>query len=279
MQSVTLTEEHPVLQKLDYLLKIEKTDGNGKKYPNINVLIKEIEEFVEETEENIEKYKDSKAKLKNVWFDQHLFQPLLISSKEQETRFHIEAISPQGINEGEADFVKDLSSYITSSKAEGKYLDCNFYLLRNGTRSKGFGFYFSSAGGFFPDFLLWIKQSKDGREKQYLSFVDPHGLRNEQGGSNSDKIKLAERLKDQKNEFPDVRDIILNSFILSPSTFQEANITSRLNEEQFKTLDTPQRLRDYFEEHNILEMPQNGGVSDYIKKIIEKTLIGNIQKI
>ncbi|MGI8542575.1 MAG: DEAD/DEAH box helicase family protein [Aridibacter sp.] len=206
MQSVTLTEEHPALQGLDYSLKIEKTDGNGVRHPNINVLIKEIEEFVEEIEENIEQYKDLGAKLKNVWFDQHLFQPLLISSKEQETRFHIEAISPQGINEGEADFVSDFSSYIASSKAEEKYSDCDFYLLRNGTRSKGFGFYFSSAGGFFPDFLLWIKQSNESEEKQYLTFVDPHGLRNEQGGSNSDKIKLAERLKDQEKEFPDVKE-------------------------------------------------------------------------
>jgi hypothetical protein len=251
-------------------LNIEKTDGNGKKHPNINDLIEEIEDFVEETKGNIEKYKDSKI-LKNVWFEQHLFQPLLISSKEQETRFHIEAISPQGINEGEANFVSDFSSHIASSKAEGKYADCDFYLLRNGTRSNGFGFYFSSAGGFFPDFLLWIKQIKDGKEKQYLSFVDPHGLRNEQDGSNSDKIKLAERFKDQKKEFPEIEDIMLNSFILSPSTFQEANIRSW--GEKFAELVTEQELRDYCEKLNILEMPQNGVVSDYIKKIINKTLL------
>lgn len=271
MQSVILTEEHPALKGLDYSLKIEKTDGNGLRHPNINQLIEDIEDFVEETKESIEKYKDSNI-LKNVWFDQHLFQPLLISSKEQETRFHIEAISPQGINEGEAKFVSDFSSYIASSKAEGKYADCDFYLLRNGTKSKGFGFYFSSAGGFFPDFLLWIKQSKDSKEKQYLTFVDPHGLRNEQGGSNSDKIKLAERLKDQDTEFPDVKEITLNSFILSPSTLKEANISSWLSEERFKELDTPQKLRDYCEELNILEMPQNGAVSDYIEKIVEKSL-------
>ncbi|MGI8542574.1 MAG: hypothetical protein ACR2MD_03760 [Aridibacter sp.] len=59
---------------------------------------------------------------------------------------------------------------------------------------------------------------------------------------------------------------------MSPSTLQEANISSWLSEEKYNELDTPQKLRNYCEELNILEMPQNGAVSDYIKKIVEKSL-------
>jgi len=275
MQSVKLTEEHPVLQKLDYSLKIEKTDGYGKQHKDIKNLIREIEDFVEETKDKIQKYKDSSI-LRNVWFEKHLFQPLLISSKKQDDRCHIERISPVGLNDGEENFVSDFSSFVASTRAKGEYTDCDFYLLRNGTRSKGFGFYFSSAGGFFPDFLLWIKQ-KDGEknEKQYLTFIDPHGLRNEQDGSNSDKIQLAEKLKDQKKEFPDVKDIILNSFILSPSTLHDANIRSWLTKEENKILNTPEKLREYCEEKSIFEMPQQGVISNYVEKIIKNTLTKN----
>jgi len=111
---------------------------------------------------------------------------------------------------------------------------------------------------------LWIKRA----EKQYLTFIDPHGLRNEQDGFGSDRIKLSRYLQNQKDEFAEVSGVILNSFILSPSTFYGANITAWGD---FKTED---ELRAKCEENHILEMSQNANADRlaYIRTMVEMIL-------
>lgn len=80
------------------------------------------------------------------------------------------------------------------------------FLLRNLSRGKGVGFF--EAGGFHPDFILWMII----KEKQYITFLEPHGLRHE--GAGSDKVLFHERIKDIEKRLEDP-DIVLNSFILS----------------------------------------------------------------
>ena len=50
--------------------------------------------------------------------------------------------------------------------------DKELYLLRNLSKGRGVGFF--EAGNFHPDFIVWL--IADGQE--YISFVDPKGIRN-----------------------------------------------------------------------------------------------------
>ena len=80
------------------------------------------------------------------------------------------------------------------------------FLLRNLSRGKGVGFF--EAGNFHPDFILWMLM----REKQYVTFIEPHGLLHE--GPASEKMLFHKRIKDVEKRLNDP-EVILNSFILS----------------------------------------------------------------
>lgn len=147
LQSVKLTEADPSLQDLDYTLTVAKTDADGKPYPNIKNIIAEIEKVIAESAINVDVYSNNRILL-NAWFGRHLFQPLLVDSTKQDAAKHIESISPKGLNDSETQFVENFADFVRRTNSGGEYRDCDFYLLRNRTKSKGFGFYFSSAGGF-----------------------------------------------------------------------------------------------------------------------------------
>lgn len=67
---------------------------------------------------------------------------------------------------------------------------------------------FFEAGNFHPDFILWMI---DGN-KQYVTFIEPHGLLHE--GPASEKLLFHQRIKEIETRLAK-QDIILNSFILS----------------------------------------------------------------
>ena len=136
--------------------------------------------------------------LKTIWFRQHLYEPLLHFAGSS-----IE-ISPVPLNSGERRFVEDLRAYFDTDPATltGKEL----YLLRNLSRGRGVGFF--EAGHFHPDFMVWVV---DG-ERQYISFVDPKGIRNL--GFEHPKIQFFETIKEIEQRLGDPL-IILNSFVIS----------------------------------------------------------------
>ena len=102
--------------------------------------------------------------LSAVWFDRHLYQPLLALEGG------VVEISPAPLNRGERRFVEDLKTYCDGNPAafEGREL----YLLRNRSRGRGIGFF--EAGNFHPDFILWLLAG----DRQHVTFVDPKGIRN-----------------------------------------------------------------------------------------------------
>ncbi|MDA3822791.1 MAG: DEAD/DEAH box helicase family protein [Bacteroidales bacterium] len=156
-------------------------------------------------------------------FGQHLFQPL----------FHVRkggviTILPVTLNESEFQFVTDLKDWCQKNESLLKDQSSELYLLRNMSRGKGVGFF--EAGNFHPDFILWMLTP----DKQYVTFIEPHGLLHE--GSASEKVQFHKRIKDVEkrlnglyhtSEMPasdsfEVREsagtnnsAILNSFILS----------------------------------------------------------------
>lgn len=100
--------------------------------------------------------------MKAVWFDKHLYQPLLYLDT------NIVDVKPVPLNKGEHRFVEDLKAF---HDANGAFFESReLYLLRNLSRGRGVGFF--EAGNFHPDFILWLVEGA----KQRVVFVDPKGI-------------------------------------------------------------------------------------------------------
>jgi hypothetical protein len=139
------------------------------------------------------------------WFGNHLYQPLLHLSKSQ-----LVEVSPVSLNDGERDFVLDLRTFHEGNKDFFK--DRELFLLRNVSK-RGIGFF--EAGNFYPDFILWLLVGK----KQYVTFVDPKGLRQLDDGSSNPKVQFYRTIKDIETRLADPA-VILNSFIVSPTPYK-----------------------------------------------------------
>ncbi len=266
LESKKLKRQNSLLENTSYEIDVITTDEQGNALENIEKVLREFKEVIEDNDypENLKHNDDGVKILNNAWFDYHLYQPLLVDADFQSKNYHIDSIVPKGLNEGEFKFVRNLQTHIKSEKGKGNYNDLKFYLLRNLGRNKGLGFYFSTSGGFYPDFLFWIKKGK----KQYLTFIDPHGLRNEDNGFDSDKIQLHKKIKELEKSI-DIKDVILNSIIISPKSFKEAGIKRWKNAPQ-----DDEELIKYCNSLNIFEIGQNSslGESAYIKSLFDKII-------
>jgi hypothetical protein len=135
----------------------------------------------------------------------HLYSPLLHMPDGTAATSRIKVL-PVALKDSEFDFVKDLHAYLTASEAT--YAGKEFFLLRNKARGGGIGFF--EAGGFYPDFILWVL---DGA-KQHIAFIEPHGLIHE--GVFSPKVQFFKTIKDIEKRLGDDK-VSLSSFILSPT--------------------------------------------------------------
>ena len=140
-------------------------------------------------------------------FGRHLYEPLL-----HLTGSAVE-ISPVPLNQGERRFVEDLKAYCESSSALLE--DKELYLLRNLSKGKGVGFF--EAGNFHPDFIVWL--IADGQE--YISFVDPKGIRNL--GAQDPKIQFHQTVKQIEQRLGDP-SVTLNSFVISNTPVHEMQL-------------------------------------------------------
>ena len=171
-------------------------------------------------------------------FDIHLYQPLFHLKKQGEI-----VIQPVSLKDSEFQFVTDICEFATAHKQEFVSRGQELFLLRNQSRGKGVGF--AEASNFHPDFILWVVEGA----KQYIIFVEPHGLVHE--NADSDKIKFAKRIKQIEARLGDP-NVILNSFVLSPTPFR--NI-----------LWMPNPLGNWLEENHVLFLEETGPV--YLPKL------------
>ncbi|HQF55121.1 MAG TPA: DEAD/DEAH box helicase family protein [Fibrobacteria bacterium] len=169
-------------------------DGDDKQ---VIAGIEAIKRQIEEKKTELLQVGDLKACL----FGAHLFQPLFHLRKGGKI-----TILPVALNESEFQFVTDLKSWTETNKRSLEDDGIELYLLRNLSRGKGVGFF--EAGGFHPDFILWMVVG----DKQFVTFIEPHGLLHE--GQASDKILFREKIKEIEARLKDP-DLVLNSFILS----------------------------------------------------------------
>lgn len=169
-----------------------------------------VEQSADQITENLGRLKDmldkkkfvkdwSFGNLQALWFGRHLYQPLLHVKSE------LVEVKPVSLNDGERDFVVDLRTFYDDNK--GFFKDRELYLLRNMSRGRGIGFF--EAGNFYPDFIVWLIVGK----KQYVTFVDPKGLRNLEGRDDP-KIRFYQTIKEIEARLADP-GVILNSFIIS----------------------------------------------------------------
>ena len=154
----------------------------------------------------------------------------------------------------EMQFVRDLETFYRSDLGRQVLGNRSLYLLRNAdTKAKGLGF--ALAGNFYPDFLLWLVDDQIGR--QWLSFVDPKGLR--QMSLSDPKLGLYKEVKVIEKKLGDPL-LTLNAFIVSGTPF-----ASLLNVSCTQT---------DLEERNVLFMADGGKV--YLRKMFERII--RIQK-
>ena len=148
-----------------------------------------------------------------ICFKSHLYQPLIYLKSDR-----IE-VSPVQLNEGERDFVVDLRRFYERDRVAADpqhrafFSDKQLYLLRNQSKGKGIGFF--EAGNFYPDFILWLVVN----QHQYISFIDPKGLRN-LAGETDPKIQFHQTIKEIETRLGDPM-VTLNSFIISGTPFNQ----------------------------------------------------------
>lgn len=176
--------------KYSYTVQIDKRDKG---------LIEEIKKLAKDLHKLLRE--DTKT-LPRIYFDSHLYVPILLQSKK------ISRISPAGLVESEERFVAGLRGYLKKNK--DKFSGVEVYLLRNYPRS-GVGFF--NLSGFYPDFIMWVKNGK----KQTMVFIDPKGLEHTKV-LDDEKIKLAEDIKELERKLGKGK-VILESFILSKTSY------------------------------------------------------------
>lgn len=184
-------------------------------------------------------------------FDRHLYYPLLALEDKDTVPLKLRPLAFDAPSEWE--FVRDLEAFYNSEEGKEAIGPRSLYLLRNADREeKGLGF--ALAGNFYPDFLLWLVDDASG--KQWLTFVDPKGLRNLD--LSHPKLGLYKEVKTlettlaaqaKAGEAP----LVLNAFVLSPTKF-----AGLLN------VGDPTKKAD-LESRNVLFMED--GASAYLKKL------------
>jgi hypothetical protein len=188
-----------------------------------------------------------------ICFDSHLYYPLFSSMDGAPLNNGVVPLKMRPLAfdaPSEVQFVRDLEALYRSPRGRQVIGKRSLYLLRNAdTKAKGLGF--ALAGNFYPDFLLWLVDDETGR--QWLSFVDPKGLRSVD--LNHPKLGLYKEVKVIEKKIGDP-SLTLNAFILSSTAF-----TDLLNVGGLKR-------KSELEDRNVLFMEDGAGV--YLAKMFNR---------
>jgi hypothetical protein len=247
------------------------------KHQHIEILTKEDPNFIKEYEIAVSKTQDNWIKaLQNIekevrqgtlnglrrienenfealYFAQHLFNPVMFLNEHYKPDEGVEVqIYPVAVNKGERKFINDLQRYYEQHGERLRVGDGTsgmgreIYLLRNVSR-KGIGFFENA--GFYPDFILWIREGR----KQYVNFIDPKGI-SHLHGMNDEKIQLYKYLKDVIEPTLGDENIALNSFIISNTDYRQVDFWSNYQIGEFR-------------KNHVLFQHDNGYVDDMMEMI------------
>ncbi|MCP5174030.1 MAG: DEAD/DEAH box helicase family protein [Moraxellaceae bacterium] len=152
------------------------------------------------------------GQLTAILFDRHLYYPLFdVQDKNLPLKMTpLSFDAPSEIN-----FVKDLQAFYQSPEGKRILEGYSLYLLRNAdNKAKGLGF--TTAGNFYPDFLLWLVNETTGQ--QHLSLIDPKGIR--QLNLTDPKLQLYREIKEIEKQVNDSK-LNLTAFILSNTALSD----------------------------------------------------------
>jgi hypothetical protein len=249
-------------------------DNHLYMYPeNKEIVLKipcKLRDQIQEIRKQLDKYNPHNNELPDEWknwnsfivyFDNHLYTPLVISQRGKE---YIKSI-PAKLNEGETKFIKDFKDFIQTNRTI--FNNGEIFLLRNLSR-RGIGFFITS--GFYPDFIIYLKKEN----KQHIIFLDPKGIRN-LGNFNDDKIQFCtsyiKEIESQIQQDLKIKGenitLYLDAFIISVSEYNE--IKEKFGEGN--------HTKDEFEFYKILFQED----PNYIQKIFEKYQVtpSNLKKL
>jgi hypothetical protein len=181
----------------DYTVRIPRTEAE---------LIAAVKSLIDEGNRI---YSQDTQELPNIHFDRHLYQPLLVERGDK-----IKS-DPPGLKPSEQRFVSDLRQYVRDNGAT-TLANSEVFLLRNLSRGRGIGFFENE--GFYPDFILWVKQG----DRQAIIFIEPHGMLMEKAYWTSAKTRLHERLAELSkawSQAPGTEGVTLDSFIISATPY------------------------------------------------------------
>lgn len=174
------------------------------------------------------------SSLKVCNFGRHLYQPLFHVPKGGKIK-----VLPVSLNESEFQFVSDLKDWCIEHQKDLENREIELFLLRNLSKGRGTGFF--EAGNFHPDFILWVLKG----DKQYISFIEPHGLIYE--GVGSEKILFYQKIKDIEKRLNDPA-VQLSSYILSWTPCWQLNWGKSQQElEEMNIIFFDQRSNEYIE--------------------------------
>ena len=166
-------------------------------------------------------------------FDRHLFYPLLSLEDKDAVPLKMRPMAFDAPSE--VQFVEDLQAFYDTPAGRDAIGGRSLYLLRNAdSKNKGIGF--STAGNFYPDFLLWLVDDKTG--EQWLSFVDPKGLR--QLDLDHPKLGLYSEIKKIEADLASQTAagepaLTLNAFVLSPTKYSDLlNIGDKIKKHELE---------------------------------------------
>jgi len=179
----------------------------------------------------------------------HVYYPLLHLNRDDTTRF-----SPQGLNDGEMQFVRDLTAWFRENETPTP--DSEAFFFRNESRGRGLGFFI--ADNFYPDFILWLHTPG----MQTMVFIDPKGIRN-LGGFDHPKLRFHATIKDIEKHLnagraPSEVSLRLESFIISTTPYDNVMWNHQAGEAR--------RSKPEFEERHVLFM----GDGNYVVKMMNR---------
>ena len=230
------TDDNLILQYDIRLNKNEEVEDLEKKFLKLKTEFKDIAFKTIQIANQVEAFDNL----------MHLYKPLVYVGKGYENKLQV---FPVALNDSENLFMKDFEVQVKRIK-EAKELD-EVFLLRNQSK-KGIGF-FAEGNNFYPDFILWIKKES----KQYLTFIDPKGIRNSKG-INDPKIQFNKYLAEKVQPQVMGENLVLNSFIISNTKWIEVNWKDNLS------------ISDFNDNNVFFQEDQN---ADYISRLIDKVTI------
>ncbi len=184
----------------EYVVKIQRSKKD---------LVLAIRALIDDAEKL---YREENHRLPRIYFDRHLYQPLLLEYEDQ-----IKMVPP-GLNESEAQFVRDLKEYWAKER-DNSLAGYEVYLLRNLSRGSGIGFF--EERGFYPDFILWIVN----RKKQHIIFIEPHGMLHAKAYQYDEKARLHEVLpalaKEIASRSKTNKHVTVDSYIISATKYED----------------------------------------------------------